>query len=201
MKKLLLKNPQFITSAIDAKGYPTLRTSSGKLMDEIAVAGRSNVGKSTLINNLFRVRGLAKTSATPGKTQLLNFFTVDDEWSFVDLPGYGYAKVPKNLQISWAKMVQTYLETRSSLKLLLFLFDIRRTPTDEDRMLMEWINYANKKVILVLTKVDQVTKSAVKARVDEIVKELGAAELPCVLYSSTKNMGRDDLIYAIGKAL
>src|SRR5262245_55930539 len=138
MKKYLFRNAKFIKTAVKAKDYPVLRDLSGNILPEIAVAGRSNVGKSSLLNHLFHSPNLVKTSSTPGKTQALNFFTVNDELTFVDLPGYGYAKVPQSIRKEWGPMVQEYLQKREMLKLILFLFDIRRLPNEEDIEFLEW---------------------------------------------------------------
>src|ERR1700676_4011688 len=128
MAKYAFKNAKYIKSAVHPKDYPTQRDSRGHVMPEIAVAGRSNVGKSSLLNHLFQHKGLVKTSSVPGKTQLLNFFTLDGKLAFVDLPGYGYAQVPISVRKRWGPMVQEYLEKRQQLKVILFLFDIRRIP-------------------------------------------------------------------------
>jgi GTP-binding protein len=116
MKPFVIKNPIFLTSAVKPKDYPLLKDSSGRPIPEIAVAGRSNVGKSSLLNHLFQSKGLVKTSSTPGKTQMLNFFGVDDgQLVFVDLPGYGYAQVPLQVRKKWGPMVQDYLSRRETL--------------------------------------------------------------------------------------
>ena len=110
MKKYLFKDAKFCTTATKASQYPVLRDLSGDILPEIAVAGRSNVGKSSLLNHLFHSQGLVKTSSTPGKTQAMNFFTVNEELAFVDLPGYGYADVPIAVRKRWGPMVQEYLQ-------------------------------------------------------------------------------------------
>lgn len=200
-KSLIFKNAKFIKSAVKPNEYPLCQNSKGKSIWEIAVAGRSNVGKSTLINHLLQTKGLAKTSSTPGKTQLLNFFVVDDLLSLVDLPGYGYAKVPISTKQQWGTMIQTYLEKREPLKLILFLFDIRREPNEEDRLLMEWIAYNQKSVILVLTKVDKVKRQECIINTRKIVEAFHAENLHYVHYSATKNIGRDQLIGMLKDAL
>lgn len=200
-KPLTFRNAQFIKSAVFPKDYPVLRNAGGKELPEIAVAGRSNVGKSSLINHLFQNKSLAKTSSTPGKTQLINFFTVDDQLAFVDLPGYGYAKVPFEMKKSWGEMIQNYLEKREHLKLLLFLFDIRRTPNEEDLQLMEWIAYQQKGVILVLTKVDKVKPQECLRNTQAILEGFQTENLHYIHYSATKNIGRDQLISTLKDAL
>lgn len=199
--KFFFKNPKFVKSATTVKAWPILRDSSGNELVEIAIVGRSNVGKSSLINHLFQAKGLAKTSATPGKTRLINFFSVNEEVSFVDLPGYGYATVSFQMKKEWAKMIQEYLENRKPLSLILFLFDIRRDPNEEDRMLLDWIYLQNKKVILVLTKVDKVSSSERAQRTRKIKQLFSSDPISFVHYSSTKNEGRQQLIHAIKQQL
>lgn len=201
MTKYNFKNAKFLTSATKASAYPVVKTPSGELMTEIAVAGRSNVGKSSLLNHLFQSRDLVKTSSVPGKTQLINFFTLDGALSFVDLPGYGYAKVPMEVRRKWGPMIQEYLEKRSQLKLILLLFDIRRIPNDEDRELIEWIVAAEKSVILVLTKVDKVTRNEKSANTAKILRAFNCENLHYTHYSTTKNVGRKELISMLIDAL
>lgn len=201
MKALAIKNPKFITSAVKPKDYPLLRDLKGQLMPEIAVAGRSNVGKSSLLNHLFQSKGLVKTSSTPGKTQMLNFFTVEGGLAFVDLPGYGFAKVPIQVRKQWGPMVQNYLTHRETLKVVLCLFDIRRIPTEEDKQMIEWAAHAEKSVILVLTKVDKVTANEKRANTQKILKSFDFGNLHHVHYSATKNVGRKELIAMLHEAL
>lgn len=195
------KNPKFITSAVGEKSYPTLKNQSGKIMPEIAVAGRSNVGKSSLLNSLFHVEKLVKTSATPGKTQTLNFFTLDDKVAFVDLPGYGFANVPASVKKNWGPMVQNYLMHRDSLKLVLCLFDIRRTPNEDDLQMVQWAAHYEKAVILVLTKVDKVNQSEKQKNTKKILEAFGIENLHYVHYSSLKHIGRDQLKSMLREAL
>lgn len=196
-----LNMPKFIKSAIKPADFPRLTRPDGTLMPEIAVAGRSNVGKSSLLNHLFQKRGFVKTSSTPGKTQLLNFFTVDDAVCFVDLPGYGYASVPLEVRKKWGPMVQNYLEGRESLVAILFLFDIRRLPNEEDLQLMEWIGYNQLPMILVLTKCDKVRSNEKVKNTKMIVEAFGNLEMPLIHYSATKNLGRNELIQKIHEVL
>lgn len=195
------KNPKFIKTAIKPNHYPILRNLNGDILPEIAVVGRSNVGKSSLLNHLFQSKGLVKTSATPGKTQAINFFTLNDQLAFIDLPGYGYAKVSKETRKDWAPMIEKYLESRETLQIVLMLFDIRRTPNEEDINLLHWILGHEKKGILVLTKVDKVTLNERNANTKKIVSAFDIDSLPVVHYSSTKNIGRHQLIKAILSSL
>jgi len=201
MTRYNFKNPLFITSAVKAKNYPVMRTLSGKEMLEIAVAGRSNVGKSSLLNHLFQRKDLVKTSSIPGKTQLLNFFTLDQTLAFVDLPGYGYAKVPVAVRKKWGPMIEEYLDNRPTLKLVLFLFDIRRIPSEEDLLLLEWTVKREKAVILVLTKVDKVTLNERNLNTRKILAAFNCENLHYIHYSTTKNIGRKELIGTVIDAL
>lgn len=202
MTKLEFLKCRFVTSAVKDTQYPTVKDPRGRVLPEIAVVGRSNVGKSSLINHLFNVKGLAKTSSTPGKTQLLNFFSVDEKVLFADLPGYGYAKVPDKVRAEWGPMVQKYLEIRPSLELILFLIDIRREPTQEDRQFVEWVAAAQKTLILVLTKADKLTLNQRHQQASKILKALPPDAIQAaVAYSVTKNIGRRELISAIQEAL
>lgn len=201
MVKYSFKNAKFITTAMKPKDYPHLIGLKGQQMLEIAVAGRSNVGKSTLLNHLFQRKGLVKTSSTPGKTQALNYFTVDDDLALVDLPGYGYASVPLAVRNKWGPMVQTYLAERELLKMVLFLFDIRRMPNADDFQMMDWLLQSEKAVILVITKVDKVTKNQIKAYTQKILEAFKVENLYHVHYSATKNVGRKELISMINDAM
>ncbi len=202
MTKLTFARAYFVKSAVHTDHYPTLKDPRGRLLPEIAVAGRSNVGKSSLLNHLFASKGLAKTSSTPGKTQLLNFFCLDDSLVFTDLPGYGYAKVPVKVREEWGPMVQSYLDTRPSLELILFLFDIRRLPNEEDVQFIEWVAAADKKLVLVLTKVDKVSSGERASNIRKILHAFPTGAIAAtVAYSSTKNVGRRELIAVIQQAL
>lgn len=200
MSHIYFKNAKFIKTAVKEDHYPHLLC-EGVPMVEIAVAGRSNVGKSTLLNHLFQRKNLVKTSCKPGKTQAINFFTVDDRISLVDLPGYGFADVPMSVRKQWGPMVQNYLQKRQSLQLILFLFDIRRLPNEDDYRMMDWLIHSEKAVILVLTKVDKVTTNEKKANTEKILKAFNLEDLHYQHYSATKNVGRKELIIKINDAL
>jgi GTP-binding protein len=183
-------NTIFVTSAVKPSQYPKNH------LPEIALAGRSNVGKSTLLNHLFQ-RKIVKVSSTPGKTQLINFFNIDGAISCVDLPGYGYAKVPLNVKKQWGPMIQTYLTERPSLKLVLFLLDIRRIPNQDDLDFLNWTLQAQLPVILVLTKIDKVKKNQRLTHTKKILDTLDRSDLSFTYYSATKNMGRKELITSV----
>ncbi len=197
----MIGQAKFIKTALWAKDYPIIRDLKGHILPEIAVVGRSNVGKSSLLNHLFHTKHLVKTSCTPGKTQALNFFTLEDRWAFADLPGYGYAEVPLKVKKQWGPMVRSYLEKRETLKLILFLIDIRRRPNQEDLQLLDWILYHQKAMILILTKVDKVNRNERQENTKEIVETLGVEPIQWVHYSVTKNQGRRELIAMIKEAL
>jgi GTP-binding protein len=199
--KFEFKNAKFIVTAVAPKHYPTLKAPSGALLPEIAVAGRSNVGKSSLLNHLLQQNGLVKTSSTPGKTQALNFFNVNEQLVFVDLPGYGFAKVPESVRKQWGPMIKVYLEKRQQLNLILFLFDVRRMPADDDKEFLEWIAASNKAVILVLTKTDKLTKNELNTNTKKILEAFNTENLHHIHYSVLKNVGRRELIWAISDAL
>ena len=126
---------------------------------EIALAGRSNVGKSSLINTLVNRRGLARTSSQPGKTQTINFYLVNDTWYFVDLPGYGFARVSQSTREAWGKMIERYLKGRNVLKEVWQLIDIRHPPTALDRQMLEWLTYYHYPRLIIATKADKISKN------------------------------------------
>lgn len=194
MKKLCIEKTEFVTSAPNEKSYPTLKDASDRTIPEIAFVGRSNVGKSSLINHLVRRKNLARTSSTPGKTQLINFFLVDQCLALVDLPGYGYAKVSQKLRKEWAVTIQNYLERREPLNLIVFLFDIRRKPNDDDFALIDWLIHYQMPFVLVLTKADKFTKTQRQVHKKRILESFNVEGLQAIMYSTTKNIGRQELL-------
>jgi GTP-binding protein len=169
---------------------------------EIAFAGRSNVGKSSLLNALLGRRGLAHVSSTPGKTQTINFFAINQRWFFVDLPGYGYAKVPRPVQQRWRSLIEAYLTGRPSLRAVVLLLDPRRPPTELDRTMHAWLRAYDVPEIVVATKADQVPRGRRRAACDHIVAALGEApDQTPVFVSSRTGEGRDDLWSRIDDAL
>ncbi|CCB87712.1 MULTISPECIES: ribosome biogenesis GTP-binding protein YihA/YsxC [Parachlamydia] len=199
--KYSFKNTCFITTAVNQKNYPSVKDTAGLVLPEIAVAGRSNVGKSSLLNHLFQVKNLVKTSSTPGKTQALNFFNVDEKLVFVDLPGYGFAQVPLEVRKKWGPLIEHYLRERENLKLILFLFDIRRLPNEDDKLFLDWVIKNQKSMILVLTKVDKVTANQKASQTRAILSAFEAENIHYAYYSVPKNLGRKELIAMMNEAL
>lgn len=164
-----IKKSSFVISAVKQEQYPDDQ------LPEIAMAGRSNVGKSSLINMLINRRGLAKTSSTPGKTQLVNFYDIDGLFRFVDLPGYGYAKVSKEQKKSWGKIIETYLKNRKNLIEVIQLVDIRHKPSQEDKNMYKWICEFGFNGIVVATKADKLSNNQLQKHLKVIRKELNMA--------------------------
>src|SRR5437899_5036054 len=140
----------FVASAVSPAQYPR------QPLPEVAFAGRSNVGKSSLINTLVHRKNLVKTSATPGKTRAINFFLVNQRFLLVDLPGYGYARVPREIQASWRPMVETYLQRRDTLRAVVHIVDLRHAPTEQDQQLHEWLQHQGVMIVVVATKADKI---------------------------------------------
>ncbi len=201
MAKYQFKKARFIKTAIFPKDFPTLKDDSGNELSEIVVAGRSNVGKSSLLNHLFQSKGLVKTSSTPGKTQAINFFITDDRLIFVDLPGYGFAKVPLSVKKEWGPMVQNYFKNRNTIKIIFFLFDIRRIPNKEDLEFLDWVAFHNYAMVLILTKVDKVNQKEKRDCTNRILDAFQAGNLHYIHYSVLKNQGRMELMAIINDAL
>ena len=186
-------NVEFLISAFHETQYPQPDR------PEIAFAGRSNVGKSSLINALVKRKNLARTSGTPGRTQSINFFSMNDQLYLVDLPGYGYAKVPLNVKKSWQDMVETYLSTRSNLKAVVVILDIRRDLTPGDTELLNWLKYYHVNTILVLTKADKVSRQEARKRAQIIRGQCeDIVEGSPTLFSAKTRHGRDELWEEIG---
>jgi len=183
-----IKKAEFIKSGTRPEHYPDLA------WPEIAFGGRSNVGKSSLINSLTRRKRLVKVSGTPGRTQTLNFFNINDQLTFTDLPGYGYAKVPLKEKEAWGDMIETYLATREHLMGIVCIMDIRRGVQDEDWMLIQAAPEFGIQPILVFTKADKLKRNPRRNRCREIAKDIGMKPADLLLYSSKdESIGREDL--------
>lgn len=160
---------------------------------EIAFAGRSNVGKSSLINVLVNRKGLVRTSSTPGRTQLINFFRVNGNLMLVDLPGYGFAKVPLAVKREWGPMVETYLSTRPNLGCVVLIVDVRRVPTEEDQLMLQWLRAYNIPALVVVTKCDKVSKNERARQVAVITRTLGLSRDEMAFFSALSKEGRDEV--------
>lgn len=188
-----ITSAEFIKSAFEKSHW----TTDGRL--EIAFLGRSNVGKSSLINSLLMRKGLARTSNTPGRTQSVNFFLINDRFYFADLPGYGYAKVSKSMRSDWGVMAEEYLSQREELALCVQLVDSRHPPTPLDIQLNDWLKHNNKPFIVVATKADKLSNNELSKSM-----KIAKATLPesrILTYSATTARGREDVWSEILKAI
>ena len=182
---MIIKSAEFVKSAVKPAQYPDA------VLPEFAFTVRSNVGKSSLINTLVNRRRLVKTSATPGRTQLVNFFLINKMFSFVDLPGYGYAKVPASVRKKWGPMIETYLSTRKTLKGVALIMDVRRIPSIQDLNFIEWLYYYNIPGILILTKADKLSKTKQLTQRATIAKALSVDKDDLILFSAKSRLGKD----------
>ncbi len=180
---------EFIKSAPKKEHWP------GDLVPEIALVGRSNVGKSSLINTFVNRRGLAKTSSQPGKTQMINFYTINGEFRLVDLPGFGYAKVPLSMKKSWKRMMEEYLSERESLSGVILILDARRDVGDAEQMLFEWIEEFGLPVVTVFTKTDKLSKNQLASRIAKLKRALPLKDP--VIFSAVTGEGK----IALGKRI
>jgi GTP-binding protein len=184
---------EFIKSAFQEADWPR------DPRPEIAFMGRSNVGKSSLINSLLRVHGLARTSSTPGRTQSLNFFVINAQFSIVDLPGFGYARVPKIVKSTWGEMVTSYLAKRSQLMLSIHIVDSRHEPTKLDLQLHEWLKHTAKPQLIVATKSDKLSNNELRESMGRAKRMFG--EESVIAYSARTGRGRDEVWRTIESAL
>lgn len=163
-------------------------------LPEIAFVGRSNVGKSSMINVLVNRKNLARQSATPGKTRGLNFYRIDHRLYFVDLPGYGYARVSKAEKVFWGRMIETYLNTRNQLSLIIMLVDIRHTPSADDQTMYQWLFERKKPNLVVATKSDKISRGQVSKRLQDIRATLGMNQVePIIPFSAQTKQGREEI--------
>ena len=182
-----VKYAEFIKSAVKPKDYPPPD------LPEVAFVGRSNVGKSSLINVLANRKALVRTSSTPGRTQLINFFDINGCLTLVDLPGYGYAKAPPALRKQWGPMIDTYLSRRDSLKAVVLILDIRRIPSDGDLQMLGWLSDYNIPAILVLTKCDKLSKTERAKQTNLIAAAIGRDKGDFFHFSALSRDGRDQI--------
>ena len=192
---MIIKSTEFIKSAAKPAHYPPAD------FPEIAFAGRSNVGKSSLINVLVNRKNLVRTSSTPGRTQLINFFAVNGQFSLVDLPGYGYARVPLAVKKEWGPMMETYLSTRPNLRGVVLIFDIRRTPVVQDRQMIDWLRSYDIPPLLVVTKCDKVSRNERVRQATVIADSLGVERGELTFFSTITREGKDEIWTRIERVL
>lgn len=191
IKQVSLETVCGITSKLPVNAHP-----------EVAFAGKSNVGKSSLINGLMNRKSLARTSAQPGKTQTINYYNVNDEIYFVDLPGYGYATANEQLKAKWGKMIEDYLHQSKQLQAVFLLIDIRHAPSENDRIMYDWIKRNGYDPILIATKLDKINRSQIQKQLKLIRTTLGAdASTTIIPYSAISKQGREDIYEILDRIL
>jgi GTP-binding protein len=189
---LVIRNVEFIGGMSDTHGW---RPDSP--LPEVAFAGRSNVGKSSLLNSLVRRKSFARVSRTPGRTREINFFRVNNGFVLVDLPGYGYARVSKEKKSEWRPLIESYLRRTTQLRGMVLLLDIRREPSDDDRAMLDFLAEVEVPTIVALTKTDKVSKAAVRERAAAISRALALADEQVIPFSAQTGEGRVELLAAI----
>ena len=178
---------EIVISAVQQSQYPEDN------LPEIVLLGRSNVGKSSFINTLIQRKGLARTNSQPGKTQTMNFYKINDAFYFVDMPGYGYAKVSKKEREKWGVMIEEYLQKRENMVLVLLLVDSRHEPTEDDRLMYDWLTYYGLDPVIIATKADKISKVRQKKAVDNIFNTLRPRKRSdVILFSAATKMGKDE---------
>lgn len=186
-----IQKAEFITSAVEPDQYPTDH------LPYVALVGKSNVGKSSMINTITNNNKLAKTSSQPGKTRLVNFYKINDAFYLVDLPGYGFARVSKKEKIKWANMIETFLTTPNLLGIVQ-LVDIRHNPTSDDMTMINWIKHFNMPLIVLATKADKLGKTRIKPQINKIRKQLElSSDIPLIPFSSETGYGKADVLEAL----
>ncbi|SHK04324.1 GTP-binding protein [Anaerobranca californiensis DSM 14826] len=186
-----ITSSEYLASAVKPEQYPEL------VVPEVALVGRSNVGKSSFINTMINRKNLARTGGKPGKTQTLNFYLVNNSMIFTDVPGYGFAKVAKSHRQTWRKMIEEYLLKRANLKGVVQLIDIRHLPTNEDKEMFFWLLEKQIPVMVVLTKADKISKGKVQKHVSDICKQLNIPLSYPLVFSSETGLGREEAWEAI----
>ncbi|NLE24530.1 MAG: YihA family ribosome biogenesis GTP-binding protein [Clostridiaceae bacterium] len=185
---MIIKKAEIMISAVEPAQYPNTG------WPEIALAGRSNVGKSSLINSLVNRKALARVGNTPGKTRIINFYNINDSLSLVDLPGYGYAKVSREEKKSWGQLAETYLNSRKNLNMILLLVDIRHDPTPDDVIMLNYIKESGREYAVIATKADKINRSEYKKYMDRIRTVLALdKECEVIAFSSLKRMGIEEV--------
>lgn len=188
-----ITSAEFIKSAFVESDWPR------DPLPEVAFLGRSNVGKSSLINSLLGIRGLARASSTPGRTQALNFFIINKAFRFVDLPGYGYAKAPKEVRAKWNAAATDYLAKREQLVLSIHIVDSRHEPSKHDLQLHEWLEHYRKPYLIIATKSDKLSNNELHKNIERAARMFTSDQI--LVYSAATKRGRDDLWRAIEKTL
>ena len=183
-----ISKSEFVKSAVVEKDYPEFNNTV-----EFSFIGRSNVGKSSLINSLTKRKNLARTSKTPGRTQLINYFLINDKIYFVDLPGYGFAKVPEAVRRNWGKTIESYLVSNRE-KIVFLLLDLRRIPSNEDMEMLKWLEHFEIEYYIIFTKADKLSNNEKFKQLKEIRKKLVFKNEDVFFYSSLKNTGRKELL-------
>src|SRR5206468_7293856 len=191
-EKLVIRNVEFIGGMAEKHGW---RPDS--ILPEIAFAGRSNVGKSSLLNALVRRKSFARVSRTPGRTREINFFRVNNAFVLVDLPGYGYARISKEQKAEWKPLIEAYLRRTTQLRGIVLLLDIRREPSDDDRAMLDFLAELEVPTIVALTKTDKLSRSAARERVAGLSATLGLSSEQVIPFSSHSGEGRIELLEAI----
>ncbi len=193
--ELIISSAEFITSASRPGQYPR------EDLPELAFAGRSNVGKSSLVNCLLQRKKLVRTSRTPGRTQLINFFRINGTFILVDLPGYGYAKVSQRLQATWGPMVETYIDSRENLRGIVQIMDLRHPPTPDDLILWNWLKDKKMTAIPILTKADKLSRTKWKPLAQTAGEVLGISPADFIVFSAETRQGRDQLLLKVKELL
>jgi GTP-binding protein len=188
-----VRSARFVKSAKQPGEFPHDR------LPEVAFCGRSNIGKSSLLNVLTNSRGLARTSSTPGRTQTINFFLVDERMYFVDLPGYGYARAPRSAREGWGRMIEDYLAGRKELKLALMLVDCRMPPTESDKLMKQWLDHHRIPNAVILTKTDKLSRSRLNVALRKSAESLQTKET--IAFSALTGSGRDAVLARIHDAI
>ena len=189
---LIVRRLEFLGGMASPQGWRPETT-----LPEVAFAGRSNVGKSSLINTLLRRSKAARVSNTPGRTREINFFKVNDQFVLVDLPGYGYARISKDRKAEWKPMIESYLRSSPNLKGIVQLLDVRHDPTKDDLQMFDFLAQVGVPTMVVMTKTDKLTKAQAAARITAITASLGLEDDQVIPFSSTTGVGRDDLAESV----